>query len=147
MIGERVTSPWSGAGPLPATAVYTCGYCDAGVTSSLGLQAGPGQVVTVCPKCGQPTYHCGLLQIPGVLPGEPAQIGDEKFSDLYGQIRAAIGAGAYAAAAALCREIIAGTAEMTTAPGAVALLEKVRLRLAISPAARGRRRRRPGRSA
>lgn len=110
MIGERVHAPWSGAAKLPAPAVYVCGYCDAGVTSDLGMQAGSGQVITVCPECGQPTYHCGRLQIPGVRPGEHVLGADTVLTDLYEQARSALGAGAPAAAIALCRLIAAGTA-------------------------------------
>lgn len=127
MIGERIHGPWSGAAKLPTPAVYVCGYCDAGVTSDLGMQAGPGQVITICPECGQPTYHCGRLQIPGVRPGEPVRGPDPVLTDLYEQARSALGAGAHAAALALCRLITAGRAGPTSMEDAAnALTEAAR---------------------
>ena len=123
-MAERMSGVWANLQNIGARE-YTCGYCDAFVSSALGMQiVNPQQgnivvgTIRVCPSCQRPTFFEGNRQQPGVAyGGKVGHIADD-VSALYQEARKCTSVGAHTAAILACRKILMHTAvDKGAAPG------------------------------
>jgi hypothetical protein len=104
---------------------FTCGYCSREVSSNSGwlaqnpdrgqpyagsLAAYDAFWIALCPRCGNPTYLKGALQIPAVPFGDAVQHLPEDIAALYREARDSVGLGNFTAGIMVGRKLLMNVA-------------------------------------
>jgi hypothetical protein len=130
-MAERISGVWANLQNIGAKE-YRCGYCDAFVSSTLGMQIVNPQAanmvvgtIRVCPNCQRPTFFEGNRQQPGVAFGGKVDHIPSDVDCLYQEARKCTSAGAHTAAILACRKILMHTAVNKGAEPGKSFLEYV----------------------
>lgn len=110
---------WPNLTTLPGVD-YQCGYCGREVSASAGLAAPnpargiPGAVpqlwICICPRCSNPTYLKGGLQVPGPSFGEDVSGLPDDVGRLYQEARSSASENNFTAATLVSRKVLMNVA-------------------------------------
>lgn len=106
---------------------FKCGYCSREVGAHKGycVNGASRYQIYMCPCCSQPNYFFGTKQSPAPILGNNVEKLPSEINNLYDEIRACTGVGAYTASVLACRKLLMNIAVNNGAAEGKTFLEYV----------------------